>query len=188
MLCGCNFSLEREGGEQYLMDVPSVTAAPRDKPARGTLTVYLPTVNAALDTRRVALQRPDAAFDYYADARWADFLPLLVRDAITQTLQHRRLTERTQSDDNLAVGPYRLMLTVEQFQAVYTDSAAPPVVYVHLQADLLDSRRPRSPHHFDIQTQAPATHDERRAILAAFHSAFEIAQRDLMERLSRVIQ
>lgn len=188
LLAACNFSLERQGGEDFLIHFHPVTAAPREKPARGALTVYLPEADASLDSQRIGLVRADGAFDYYAGSRWADFLPMLVRDTLAQSLSHRRLTEQTLTDDVPSPGPYRLRFAIAEFQALYAAPGGPPVVQVHLVAHLTDTRRANASHHFDIFAKAPAVQDEMVAIQSAFQMAFEIAQRDLMEKLAGVIK
>jgi cholesterol transport system auxiliary component len=187
-VAGCNFSLERQGGEAFLMDLPPVAAAPRERPPKGALTVVLPSADGTLDTRRVALRRPDGAVDYYEGARWADFLPLQVRDGIVQTLATRHIVQQVQTDDHSAPGPYRLQLAIDAFQAEYVQLGQAPVVRLHVLATLSDARRPSQVQNFDLTATHPAQADDLPAIQAAFRSAFEILQRDLMERLSGVVK
>lgn len=188
LVAACNFSLERQGGEDFLMQFHPLAAAPREKPARGALTVYLPTADASLDSRRIGLVRADGAFDYYAGARWPDFLPVLMRDTLAQTLSHQRLTEQTLTDDDPSPGPYRLRVSIEEFQAIYGAASTPPVVQVHLVATLTDERRAHASYSFDIFARSPAAQDEMVAIQSAFHTAFDVAQRDLMQKLAGVIK
>lgn len=188
LLVGCNFSLDRQGGEAFLMDLPPVVAAPREHPLKGSLTVLLPSADGVLDTRRVALRRPDGAVDYYQGARWADFLPLLVRDSTAQTLASRQLVQLVQTDDHSAPGPYRLQLAIEAFQAEYMQLGRPPVVRLHILAHLSDTRHVSKVQTFDFTIMQPAQADDLPAIQTAFRSAFEIFQRDMMQHLALAVK
>lgn len=188
LLLGACLSLERQGGEGFLMDLPSVPAAPRENPARGMFTVYLPTAEATLDTRRVAIIRPDGASDYYAGARWADFLPLVVRDSLVQSLSHRRLVQTVVTDEQRTAGPYRLHVGIEDFQAHYERLGDAPVIRIHLRATLEDARRPAQAKQYDVMARQKAVSDTLPAIQAAFRSAFETAQRDLMSQLATTVK
>lgn len=188
LLLGACLSLERQSGEGFLMDLPSVPAAPRENPAHGMLTVYLPTAEATLDTRRVAIIRPDGASDYYAGARWADFLPLVVRDSLVQSLSHRRLVQTVAGDEERAAGPYRLHVAIEDFQAQYERLGQAPIIRIHLRATLEDARRPSQAKQYDVMARQQAVSDALPAIQTAFRSAFETAQRDLMAQLSSAVK
>ena len=112
----------------------------------------------------------------------------MVRDAVTQTLAHRKLAAQVSTDDVRATGPYRLQIAIEAFQAEYQQLGKAPTVRIHLQATLQDARRPSQPRSFDVIAQQRAAADQLPAIQAAFRSAFDTAQRDLMAQLSAAVK
>lgn len=182
-LTGCNFSLERQSGEDFLITLRTLTVPAQTRPLPGALTVELPEAEATIDTRRISLRRSDGATDYYAGARWTEFLPVMVRDALTGSLVNARLTQSITTDEVPAQGPYHLSLVIEEFQAIYANSGQPPLIRIHLQARLSDQRRPHAPRLFELRGQSVALRDDLPSIALAFQQAFESVTQDAVTHL-----
>jgi cholesterol transport system auxiliary component len=178
LLASCTLT-PKDTGRAYMFALPPVETAAHAR-SGDSLTVALPLTSPELDTYRIALTRNGGRWDYYAGARWADFLPLMVQDSLTKTLADAKLFKSVSTDQSGADGEEILSAEIRTFQAEYEDKAAAPTIKIRLTVHL--KKRGSS---FEIKTEAKAAKDSLPAIQAAFATAFGEAQRQVVYKLGR---
>jgi len=158
--------------EQQTYTLPAFTPAVRAAtPTAWSLRVNTPFTTAPLDSLQVIVQYPNASLASYHGIRWADRVPVLLRDRLVQALSDSRLFTAVISDRN-AILPtdVELSLTLRSFQLIHANGRAN--VTIRMEAQLIDTR---GPHLLGHQTFAqvhavdnPANPD---AVIAAFGHA-----------------
>src|SRR5690625_428836 len=145
------------------------------------LVVGEPTVPAVLDRARIALQRPDGQFAYFADASWSDRLGALIRLVLLQSLGNSgRITGL--ADDTLTLrADYQLRTSIRSFQARYRQAGQPPDVEVEIAVQLV-----RLPERLAVDASRfkavyTAERDAIAAIAAAFDAAFTEVQQQIVD-------
>ena len=151
-----------------------------------SLVVFMPTTSPELDTYRIALNGNGKRWDYYAGAKWSDFLPLLVQDSITKTLDETHLFKTVTTSDSGLTGDKILKTEIRAFQADYAAGRAAPVIKIRMTVSVL-SRFERKPlASFTIKATQPAASNSLTAIQTAFSAAFNDAQRQLITQLAEI--
>jgi cholesterol transport system auxiliary component len=181
-LAGCSLPPRNTGTADMFALLPVMGAAPA-KPAPGRLGVAFPVTSPELDTARIALRRADGDWDYYAGARWADFLPVMVQDNIVKSIENTRIFASVTPD----AGPSSdrvLKIEIRDFEADYRRAAAVPLVRVRLAFTLLDHRRTQALAHFEAESTARAARDSLPAAQAAFQKAFSEAEKQGISALA----
>ena len=182
-LAGCSLS-PRDTGAAYLFSLSPVTGAPPPKPVPLRLGVAFPSAAPELDTARIALRRADGDWDYYAGARWADFLPVMVHDNIVKTIENTRVFasitgEPGPSSDDI------LKVEIRAFEADYRGNPDAPTVRVRLALTLLDHRQAKTIGSFGAESTAKAGRDSLPALAAAFQKAFAAAEKQAVSALAQ---
>ncbi len=154
--------------------------------ASESLVVALPTTSPELDTYRIALTKDDGRWDYYAGARWAEFLPLIVQDSLMKTLEHARLFKSVRMDQTGLIGDKLLKVEIRAFQAAYAPGAATPVIGVRMAASLLSDLERTPLATFTVSAERKASGNRLSEIQAAFVAAFNEAQLQLVDKLGRI--
>ncbi len=152
----------------------------------GHLTVGLPAAAPELDTSRVGLIRDGKVWDYYAGTRWAEFLPVLVQDSMIKTLENTGTFKSVASDQSGVAGGKLLKAEIRSFQAEYVPGKVAPVIRVGIAVSLLGGLLDRKPiASFEISGEKTAASDSLPAIQSAFQDAFNMAQKQLVEKLTQ---
>ena len=101
------------------------------------LVVAEPTIPAVLNRARIALQRADGQFAYFADASWSDQLGALVRLVLMQSLGNSGRIMGLADDTLTLRADYQLRTSIRSFQAMYSQAGQPPeaVVTIAVQGD-----------------------------------------------------
>ena len=187
-LSACSF--QREAGDDWIMTLPgsehpvdTVESAPVGAAA---LKVNLPDAPSWLDSRRVAVRRPDGALDYYAGARWADMLALQLQGALVASLSQSggpaSRFSQVVADDVAAPTPYRLNVMISSFE-VRHDAGQPPIATVAigfaLQRDLKDILGGTA------AGQTPLAGETRADISRGFADAYRQMADDLAKQLEK---
>jgi len=173
----------KDTGRAHMFSLePLALPASAALPFAPTLVVALPTSAPDLDTHRIALTHADGRHDYYAGARWVDFLPALIQDSLIKTFErsgafHRVTTEGGRTDD------WQLKLEVRSFQADYRKGVSAPRVRVFLAVTVKRPGATLLPMTFKASGEAAAASDSLADIQTAFAMAFSDAQRDIALRV-----
>lgn len=180
----------RDTGKAFLFALPPVTTAVTTTGAAlavsDSLIVALPVAAPELDTYRIALIRKDGRRDYYAGAKWVEFLPLLVQASLTETLKDAKLYKTVATDQSGLAGSRVLKAEIGAFQAEYAAASA-PVVKITMSVSLLDRFKRIPSAAFDIRVEEKAAADRLPEIQAAFAKAFAKAQKQIVQELDRVL-
>jgi cholesterol transport system auxiliary component len=178
LLPGCAVLSEPEAPIVYRLAPPA--PAPREARPVG-LQVTLGPSPAMVDSQRIGLSRTAEKVDVYANALWADRLPILVEQAVTAALRASGGYARV-SDAGTERGDWLLRLTVPLFEARYdgagTDTA--PTIVVAVQALLRNPAR-TAPIERTFQSELRASGPRLDAIVSAFNRAFAEVQTALLD-------
>ena len=183
-LTGCTFA-PRDTGNSFMFALQPAQAEQQAR-RNDSLVVFMPTTSPELDTYRIALNGNGKRWDYYAGAKWSDFLPLLVQDSITKTLDETHLFKTVTTSDSGLTGDKILKTEIRAFQADYAAGRAAPVIKIRMTVSVL-SRFERKPlASFTIKATQPAASNSLTAIQTAFSAAFNDAQRQLITQLAEI--
>ncbi len=174
-----------EGQRFTLSDVRIKTEARKNGAL--SLMVRYPATPGDLETFRIALIRPDGRRDYYADARWAEFLPTLVQSALIDSFEHSGLFKMVISDEMRVRSDFILTPEIREFQAVYSEQGKPPEIHIRFVAALYSVKERRDIDSFSVEAHQKAAAESMQGIQSAFREAFREAQTQLMYEASDAV-
>ncbi|HLS68170.1 MAG TPA: ABC-type transport auxiliary lipoprotein family protein [Kiloniellales bacterium] len=145
------------------------------------LVVAEPTISAVLNRSRIALQRDDGQFAYFADASWSDQLGSLVRLVLLQSFGNSGRIRGLAEDTLTLRADYQLRTSVRSFQANYHQTGQPPEcrVVIAVQLVRLPERLAVAASHF--AAARVAERDAMAAIASALDAAFAEVQGQIVE-------
>jgi len=182
LLAACSFE-PRETGSGFRFALEPVTVDGHATQPE-TIAVMMPTTSPELDTRRIAL-RINQRWDYYAAARWPDFLGAMVQDDFTKTLDEAHLFKTVAPIDSGLIADKILKTEIRSFQAEYPANDAAPLIKIRMSVSVV-SRSERKPlGSFTLKAEQRASANSLTAIQAAFAGAFNDTQRQLVEKLDK---
>lgn len=117
--------------------LPGVLPGPK---VTWALSIFSPTATSGLASDRIALLRPPASLDYYADSAWADPLPSLVQSAVLEAFEASGRIPAVSRDSDGAQSDYILNLDVRDFEARYDQGEGAPLGVVRLGVRLVEQR------------------------------------------------
>jgi cholesterol transport system auxiliary component len=123
--------------EIYSLEAPGDFPGLEQQKLPWTLVVDDPTAGSGLDTDRIAARETPLRLRYYADARWAEPAPQMVRDLIINAFENADRLEGVGQSSATLNPKYRLSTRLAEFEAVYPDGAKVPEVRVKLDATLV---------------------------------------------------
>lgn len=142
---------------------------PRAVPSDTSVKVIRPHAPASLAGARIAVQKPGAHFDYYANARWVDDVPVMIESALVDALRSAGNFADVESDAAPFQATYLLNCEIADFQAQYPDDAGgPPTAVVDLDCTLGRRSDRRIVHRINGRGTARARTDRMEAVVAAF--------------------
>lgn len=144
------------------------------------LVIAEPTIPAVLNRARIALQRADGQFAYFADASWSDQLGALVRLTLMQSLGNSGRIMGLADDTLTLRADYQLRTSIRSFQAIYHQAGQPPEVVVAVAVQLV-----RLPDRLAIdasrfEARQVAERDSMSAIAAALDASFSEVQQQIV--------
>jgi ABC-type uncharacterized transport system auxiliary subunit len=182
----CSFNPVDRGQGRMLMLYPVDQSKPASHSTymSGHLVVQYPTADAALDSYRVALVNTTGRLDYYSATRWVDFLPLIVQNALVDTLSGAALFETVTSEDTEMRPDYFLKTRISGFEAVYPTDDPATMPEIHVQLDFLLTGRGHDglQRKFSTTGHQQAKTDTVAGIHDAFKSAFAKAQLQMLSQ------
>lgn len=186
LVTACTFVPRDTGsGFMFALEPVNVTAAPMDKTlADKVLIVAQPTAIAELDTYRIALKRGGQRWDYYAGARWSDFLPAVVQDDLTKTLDQSGLFKSVTADESGLKGDRILKVEIKKFQAEYAEDSAVPVIRIRMAVSLVSRVERARLASFAISVEKAASANTLAALQAAFAATFNEAEHQAVAELA----
>ena len=182
-LTACSLS-PKDVGKSYMFALMPAELSFKNK-SDEVLIVALPTAAPELDTYRIALIKNNNRWDYYAGARWADFMPLLVQGSLTKTIERSHLVKHATTDQSGITGDKILKIEISSFHAKYKNGAKKPVITIHLKANLRNRHNNISIASFDSKAEVVAESDNISSIHKAFITSFDRAQKYLVYKLNK---
>lgn len=161
--------------------VSDAVAAPAPLPL--VLVVSRPRTSATLDTDRIATMPSTNRFDYYADARWSETAPQMLQHALVDALTADGRFEAVLAAPARVPTEMMLALELRRFESVTTGAAGMPVVYVQMQANLVDSRSSARITSFVSEASAGASENRLAAVITAFDEASAAVIGDIVQRV-----
>lgn len=152
----------------YLL--PSQTSTPSTATAVSwSLRINQPQASQALNSARIAVLPQANLISSYADSRWSDPAPLLLRNHLLNTFQHDGRLRALSSDDDHLQADFTLGGELHAFQSEYQNGAV--TVRLRLHAQLIDSRSQRiiASQRFDVRQ--PVSDPQVPAVVVAFGQA-----------------
>lgn len=184
LLTGCFSGLNSKAPpeQRYLLRSEIATVAGAGQPA-GTVQVLRPTASPGLLGSRIAVMRPGARIDYYANARWVEETPVLLQSQIIDALRTGGRFATVESDTEPFAAQYLLSVDIANFQAQYTDTGS-PTIFVTINCTL-GRRTDRSVIvSFAAQGSARASADHLQAVVAAFTTATSQAMQEIAGKIA----
>lgn len=136
------------------------------------LSIQEPNATAGLDSRRIAIIRPPASLDYYADAAWAGELPDLVQSSVVQAFEASGRIAAVVRDGEGTLTDYVLSLDLRDFEARYDQGEAAPLAMVRLGVRVVESRSRRIASYTELKKDVRASANATDAAVEALSAAF----------------
>ena len=177
-LAGCAALSGKHSSFAVYSPQPSMPAPSAQQEARPwQLLIDLPQASAALDTTRIAVMPAPGVLQVYADARWSDPAPALLRSLIVRAFGSDGRVSGVSATDTGLRGDFSLAIELHDFQMEVTDGS--PQAAIRLSAKLYQrsSNRIVASRSFSAQAVAPDTG------VASLLPAFEGALADLLREL-----
>ena len=176
-LAACTLLPEREPNRLFLL--PATALAPSEAPAVATrLRVETPHAPAMLSGPRILVMPEPNRLQAYADARWSERIPLLLRDRLLEGLRDRgRL--RAQDDNSPLAVDVALVSDLRAFHSEYANGV--PEVVIRLDATLVDERTQALLAERRFEFREPSTGTVLESVVEAFGRAADRLAADLAD-------
>ncbi len=143
------------------------------------LTVNL-TVVPGLDTDRILTLDPEARFNHYAGARWAENMPDLLESLVVRSMRNAGVHAEVSARQSTATGSCHLQLEVSRFYARLDsdDSTVSVEVEVAGSYDCADGRAT-----LGATASVPASGNRMPVVVAAFQRGFDQVMQSLLDQM-----
>jgi ABC-type uncharacterized transport system auxiliary subunit len=180
-LGGCGGMLTSDQPPEHVYWLEAVTLR-LGEPPTGDLPDLVVAVRAipGLDTDRILVKGPGARLNYYAGARWPDYLPEVVTVTVRLSLESSGRFNRVSSGSRIRRVEWSLDLELREFFAVVTAAGTLPQVHVKLVGHVNCGLGNTS---VSAAIAVPAREHRLSEIIAAFQSATDNALISLGEQL-----
>jgi len=148
--------------------------------ASSRLTIDVPTATAGLNTARIALKPTPTQFEYYADARWVDVVPVMTQTLLLESFDNSKKIDILGRGAYGLRADYGLVINIREFQAEYKSETESPDVRIRLQARLVTMPRRALVASTSVIGLATAESRKLDDIIDAFDLAFGRAAKDLV--------
>lgn len=184
-LSACSFA-PQETGAGFMFALEPVSVGKQGAKTEA-LTVAIPATSPELDSARIALKLGQR-WDYYAGARWSQFLPSLVQDRFVKTLDAAGLFKSVAGDETGLTGDKILKTDIRAFEADYAPGALAPVVKIRINASLVTRLERRPLAAFTFAAEERAAGKELADIQKAFARAFSRVEEQLVDKMAEALK
>jgi|GEM_PF-1242062 len=184
----CSFTAPRDVGNANRMTLHALANPVLPFTSKNGITLAYPDSESNLDTYRIAVQRADGRQDYFAGARWSDFLPQLVRSSVQETLFNTHAFSTVNNDETTSIQRYSLFITIQEMQAVYEKTASNPVISLIFYVRLTDNKTHKIVKEKAVKEKIVATTNDLTHIILAFDTAFANAQSEILGTMWEINQ
>lgn len=151
---------------------PNMPAHLAGAPVAWGLAVQVPDSTASIATQRIAITRPPAGLDFYADAAWSDRLPLLVQHQLVEAFEASGRIAAVARDSEGARTDLILSCDLRDFEARYDQGEGAPLAVVRLGTRVLDARSRKIITTAVFTKEVRSTANSVDAAVAALTGAF----------------
>ena len=180
ILAGCSDMIgPPPAGKLYVLkpNFPAATPGPR---ATWALSIQAPVTGAGLNSERIAILRPPASLDYYADSAWADPLPQVVQGALVEAFESGGRVASVTRDADGVQADYLLGTDLRDFEARYDQGEGAPLAVVRLGAHLIQTHTRKLAGYSEFSKGVRASANSVEAAVAALSEAFIAVLADLV--------
>lgn len=179
----CSLTSPREAGNNNMLRLDSIEYTGKLGRRGGYMMVNFPKSHADLDTYRIAIKRNGTKRDYYAGARWAEFLPLMVQSSLISSIDNAKIFSSVVSDTTSLNSGYQLHTEIREFEADYTQRNAAPTVVIDIHFHLANTSG-STIKHFATRHRVQAKNNDLDAVAHAFKQAFRLTQEEMVRKLA----
>ena len=170
-LAGCGDLIGPTEAPRLYVLKPALPKAAQGAKADWALSIALPDATAGLDSQRIAILRPPAGMDYFADAAWPDRLSVLVQNALLQAFEDCGRIDAVAPDSDGTHADYILATDLRDFEARYDQPDGVPVAVVRIGTRLVGAVKRKIAGRFEAAEEVPATQNSVDAAVAALDEA-----------------
>lgn len=135
------------------------------------LVVEMPNAATSLDTPRIALQRTPFTLEYYAGSAWTDNAPLMVQTLLIESFESTRSITAV-GREGVGLRPdYVLKTDLREFEAIYEDGSANPVIWVRINAKVVKMPERRIVSSATFERREASSGTKLPDVVAAFDEA-----------------
>ena len=171
VLAGCTDLVGPPSAPRLYVLKPVLASTAAGPKVSWALSIQMPNASAGLDSERIAILRPPASLDYYADTALSDRLPALVQTAILEAFEHSERIDAVARESDAARTDFILVTDVRDFEARYDSQDGIPTAVVHIGVKLVSAVKRNIVASFDASEEVPAAQNSIDAAVAAFDEA-----------------
>lgn len=187
LLASCSITAPRDVGNANRITLSALDIEERTGHKHGGIKVDYPTAASDLDTYRIAVAKADGRQDYFAHARWDEFLPSVVQSALIETLTKSGSYAYVGSDENKAQNDYILHAYIEACTAVYAAAGSPPEAHIRIVFHLTGAHGSKVVRTFTVDKKARAESNTLASVAKAFNGAFLAVAEDVLKKLQTAL-
>ena len=170
-LAGCGDLIGPTEAPRLYVLKPALPKAAQGAKVDWALSIALPDATAGLDSQRIAIMRPPAGMDYFADVAWPDRLSVLVQNALLQAFEDCGRIDAVAPDSDGTHADYILASDLRDFEARYDQPDGVPVAVVRIGARLVGAVKRNIAGRFEAAEEVPAAQNSVEAAVAALDEA-----------------
>jgi cholesterol transport system auxiliary component len=159
---------------------PIATETNTDAALPWQIRIGNPNASDFLDSTRIAVRRENNTLQVFEGARWADSVPEMLQEFLTQHFNGSGKITAVSGLDNNTSSDAMLLLDIRQFEAVYTDADRSAAAVISVQANIqsLKTNRIVASKHFFISI--PADNKKIPQVMKAFETAMQQASEEIL--------
>jgi len=177
LLGACSILPKADPSDTYRL--PSAQAAHQGAPVSWSLRLTKPQTSEFLDSPRIAVVPNGDLISSYANSRWSDPAPVLLRNRLLDGFQRDGRVTLLSTDDTNLQADYELGGQLQAFQSEYRGSAVD--VLIRLDARLVRGSDQRIIASRRFEVRQAVTNTQVPAVVAAFGQAGDQLNRQVVE-------
>lgn len=177
LLGACSILPKADPSDTYRL--PSAQAAHQGAPVSWSLRLTKPQTSEFLDSPRIAVVPNGDLISSYANSRWSDPAPVLLRNRLLDGFQRDGRVTLLSTDDTNLQADYELGGQLQAFQSEYRGSAVD--VLIRLDARLVRGSDQRIIASRRFEVRQAVTDTQVPAVVAAFGQAGDQLNRQVVE-------
>lgn len=166
LIGACSILPSPNPSDVYRLASASAPAAAQAAPVAWSLRVTKPQTSEFLDSSRIAVVPRGDLISSYANSRWSDSAPVLLRNRFMDGFQRDGRVTLLSSDETNLQADYELGGQLQAFQSEYRDSAVE--VVIRLDARLVRGSDQRIIASRRFEVRQPVSDSKVPAVVAGF--------------------